>query len=51
MCARPATYIVNQSVCLCEECFDPNDPEVLELEAEGLVYEELGGNDDSDESE
>lgn len=51
MCAQPARYIVNRSVCLCEDCFNPDDPEVSELKAEGLVYEELGGDDDSNESE
>lgn len=51
MCAQPARFIVNQSVWLCEDCFSPNDPEVKELEAEGLIYEALGGDDDSNESE
>ena len=51
MCSQPARYIVNQAVYLCEDCFNPNDPDVQQLEAEGLIYEELGGDDDSDESE
>lgn len=51
MCAQPARFIVNQAVYLCEDCLNPNDPDVQQLEAEGLVYEEIGGDDDSGEDE
>lgn len=52
MCSQPARFIVNQTVYLCEDCFNPNDPDVQQLETEGLIYEKIGGDDDdNDESE
>ena len=51
MCGNTARFIVNNAVAFCEDCFSPDDPTVQQLEAEGLSYEELGGDDDSDESE
>lgn len=41
MCKNPASYPVNETLPLCGECFDPGDPDVVQLEAEGLVWEEL----------
>lgn len=41
MCKNPANYLVN----VCGECFDPGDPDVVKLEAEGLVWEELPEGD------
>ena len=51
MCAQPARFLVNRAVYLREDRFNPNDPDVQQLEAEGLIYEEIGGDDDSNENE
>lgn len=51
MCGNAARFIVNNAVAFCEDCFSPDDPTVQQLETEGLIYEELGGDGDSDESE
>lgn len=45
MCKNPANYLVNETLPLCGECFDPGDPDVVKLEAEGLVWEELPEGD------
>lgn len=52
MCGNTARFVVNDTVAFCEDCFSPDDPTVQQLEAEGrLVYEEIGGDDDSSEDE
>ena len=51
MCGNTARFVVNDTVAFCEDCFSPDDPTVQQLEAEGLVYEEIGGDDDSSKDE
>ena len=47
MCSQPASYLVNQVIYLCNDCFNPNDSDVQQLEMEGLIYEEIGGGDEN----
>lgn len=45
MCKNPAIYLVNGALPLCGECFDPSDPDVVALEAEGMQWETLPDSD------
>lgn len=45
MCKNPADYLINETLTLCGECFDPSDPDVVQLDADGPVWEELPAGD------
>lgn len=47
MCSQTASYLVNQVIYLCNDCLNPNDSDVQQLEMEGLIYEEIGGSDEN----
>ena len=44
MCGTDAEYIINGGLPLCGECFNPDDPDVEELMADGLEYEEISND-------